>query len=187
MKKLYKLAADAATRVYQRCVDIGTTEYDLSVHSLNGRLVQVLAFAGTNETKDWFSNLNLLSKRGIKASAFNAALEVHKAIQSKLKANIELIVTGHSKGAAEAIAYAKLFKVDYCVAFCPARCLRPWSDLEMPDTTIFIDPDDVVPKLAFVTFKHPRCERVILHNDVFGLSIKDHFMSHINKYIEENL
>ena len=187
MKELYKIAAAAATRVYERCTDLGTTEYDLSLQFWNGHWVQVLAFAGTNEFKDWFSNLRLFSRKGIKTSALNAAIEVHKVIQPKLHIGLQLIVTGHSKGAAEAIAYAKMYRADYCIAFCPARCLRPWTNRKMPNTTIFIDPDDVVPKLAFITFKHPKCARIELKKDVIGLSIKEHFMSHINRYIEENL
>ncbi len=186
MKELYKVAADAATKVYRRCIDLGTTEYSLTLEFLNGKWVQVLSFSGTNEIKDWRKNLNLFSKRGIKKSAYNAAVEVHKAIQKDLYLGCKLIVTGHSKGAAEAIAYMRLFDADYCVAFCPARCLRPWTDRSMPTTTIFVDPDDIVPKLAPISFEHPTCCVIKLEDDVLGLSVKEHFMSHINQYIEEN-
>ena len=187
MEELYKLAARAATKVYGRCTDLGTTEYSLTLEVLNRQLVQVLAFSGTNEISDWRKNFNLFSKKGIKKSAYQAAVEVHSRIQKDLHLGVKLIVTGHSKGAAEAIAYAKLFGAEYCVAFCPARCLRPWTDRYIRNCTIFVDPDDIVPKLAFISFKHPTCCAIELKNDVIGLSIREHFMRHINQYLEENL
>ena len=184
MEELYKLAARAATKVYERCIDLGTTEYSLTFEIFKGRFVQVLAFSGTNEKRDWWKNLNLFSKKGIKKSAYKAAVEVHARIQKDLHLGVRLIVTGHSKGAAEAIAYAKLYRADYCVAFCPARCLRPWTNRYIPNCTIFVDPDDIVPKLAFISFQHPTCCVINLENDVIGLSIREHFMSHINQYLE---
>ena len=176
-KYMYQMAAGTCSEVYKNnpaIQDLGTTEFMLSNGSWTGRPVQILAIAGTNEIKDWRINLNLFSQQGIKIGAFKAAHEIHSKF--KRDKDVPLLVCGHSKAGATAIAYKRLFDADYCIAFAPARCLRYWADREMENTTIFIDPDDPVSTLGFLSFGHPQCDRIYAKNDHLGLSVKDHFM-----------
>lgn len=180
--QIAQLAALAANNVYADNTDLGTVEFKLTMVSFRACRLQVLAFAGTNEVGDWVSNFSLWSSQGIKQSAFNAATTVHSVVS--LEPGVPLIVTGHSKGGAEAIAYHKLFGATWCVAFCPARCLRYWCRKTMYDTTIFIDPDDPVPKLACLSFRHPICNTVYLPDDVPGLWLGEHSMKNIMEYLK---
>lgn len=181
-KELYKIACKACENVYLVNTDIGTTEFSTKLVSYKNMALQVLAIAGTNELADWIKNLDLRSSKGIKKAAVDAATEIHKVVKRVSKT--PLLVTGHSKGGATAIAYKKLFGADYCVAFCPARSLRYGSDRVMDNTTIFVDKDDPVPKMGLFNFCHPICERVYLPNDFIGLKVSDHLMPHINQFVE---
>lgn len=75
-KEMFLKAAIACEEVYKNNHDLGTTEFDVSLKNIKGKMVQVLAIAGTNEQSDRKENINLLSKRGIKLSAYNAAFEI---------------------------------------------------------------------------------------------------------------
>jgi len=181
MKNLYKIAAKACQDVYNDNVDMGTVEYKLRFAKYKGKPIQILSIAGTNEVGDWWANINLWSTKGIKSGAYKAACKIHEQVKLKLK--FPLLVTGHSKAGATAIAYKKLFKADWCIAFAPARCLRHWTDRKMRNTTLFIDPDDVVSKAGFISFGHPDCKIIKAEDDHFLISIKDHFMDNWVKFV----
>jgi hypothetical protein len=183
--ELYRIAARACQAVYQECTDLGTTEYHASVHDYRGKKIQVLAIAGTNEASDWWKNINLWSTMGIKAVAVKAAQEIRDNLV--LDSDLPLLVTGHSKAGPTAIAWKRLFGARWCIAFCPARSLRYWAARQMPGTTIFIDPDDPVPRAGWLSFGHPICPRVVLPDDKLGLRISDHFMDHIINFTEREM
>jgi len=187
MKELYKIAAKAATEVYSDHMSFGSTGIKVSFGFYKEQYIQVIAFAGTDEVLDWFDNLNLTSKKGIKKGAYQAAAKAESLLMKRtgtqMRPYMPTLVTGHSLGGAAAIAYAKLFGAEWCVAFCPARCLRYWTDRKMPNTTIFIDPDDPVPMLGRISFGHPVCPIVHMPEDTFGLNVGDHYMGHVNDFI----
>ena len=180
---LYQIASDLCNRAYDENIDLGTTEYLSTIVSYQNMALQVLAIPGTNELKDWLKNLNPLSSNGIKSSAVESAELLHRKMNRVKK--IPLLVTGHSKGGAAAIAYKKLFDADYCIAFCPARSLRYNTDRKMENTTIFIDRDDPVPFLGFIGFGHPICERHYLPKDFIGFRVQEHLMRNVRNFIKE--
>ncbi len=177
MKNLYKITARACLDVYQDNIDLGTTEYKLKTMVD----IQVLAIAGTNELADWGKNFNLFSWKGIKYPAYKSAKEIHDQVKDKITK--PLLVTGHSKAGATAIAYKRLFTGSWCVAFAPARSLRYWSDRKMQNTTLFIDPDDPVSKAGFISFGHPQCKIIEAEDDHLGLHVADHFMGNWVEFV----
>ena len=181
--KLCCIAGQAVIDAYDQNIDLGTTEYSSSVVEYNGFAMQVVAIPGTNEWSDWLKNINPLSENGIKKASVEAAREIHSNVHRMRK--VPLLVTGHSKGGATAIAYKKLFGADYCVAFCPARSLRYGWDNRMENTTLVISPSDPVPMLGFFSFCHPACDRIYLPFDFPGFKISSHSMKSINHYIED--
>ncbi|MBT4288915.1 MAG: hypothetical protein HOD92_16435 [Deltaproteobacteria bacterium] len=180
-KELYKIAAKACADVYLDNFDLGSTEYKLSIVKYKKIYIQVLAIAGTNEARDWLKNINPWSTNGIKAVAAMAAKEIKSGFMREL--GCKLLVCGHSKAGATAIAYKKLFKADWCIAFAPARSLRYWMNRKMENTTLFIDPDDPVSKAGFIGFGHPKCKVIKAKNDHVGLNVKDHFMCNWIKFV----
>ena len=174
MEALYMRAALAAQDVYEKNTDLGTTEFNLEQHND----MQILSIAGTNELSDWSKNLNQSSKDGIKRVAVEAALEVYTSVEHHLHYAKPLMVVGHSKAGASAIAFKKMFNADYCMAFCPARSLRINTDRHMENTFVFIDPDDWVPKMGWARFGHPIATRITFKNN-FGLNPSQHSMVHI--------
>ncbi len=178
MKNLYKIAARACQDVYHDNTDLGTTEYKLEIMGD----IQVLAIAGTNELADWGKNFNLLSWKGIKYPAYKSAKEIHDQVKNKITK--PLLVTGHSKAGPTAIAYKKLFTSSWCVAFAPARSLRYWTDRKMANTTLFIDPDDPVSQVGFISFGHPECEIIKAKDDHLGFYVDDHFMNNWVGFVE---
>lgn len=180
--ELYRIAADACQRVYENNIDLGTTEFNVSYAVVGDDFVQVLSIAGTNEKKDWLKNINFWSKQGIKKPAYDAAQEIKKYFKRDLE--YKLLVTGHSKAGPTAIAFKRLFGADYCIAFAPARSLRYWCDRKMENTTLFIDPDDPVSKVGFISFGHPQCKIIKAENNHFLPSIGDHSMDNWIKFTE---
>ena len=183
-KQMYFEAALCCQKVYKENIDLGTTEFNITRHVINDKEYQILAIAGTNEPKDWLKNLNLTSISGIKTAAYRAAYEIAYSddfiFERCHSLSVPLIVTGHSKAGATAIAFMKLFHdlltVDpsYCIAFAPARCLRYWTDRKMGNTTIFTDPDDPVSFLGRISFGPPICKEIKNENNYFGWKISDH-------------
>ena len=172
---LYKIAARACKEVYDDNIDLGTTEYQSWVRIWKGNPIQVLAIAGTNELADWWKNFNVLSWKGIKYPALKAAEEVN-ADFGRIQ-ELPLLVCGHSKAGATAIAYKRIFGADFCIAFAPARSLRYWTDRNMDDTAVFIDPDDPVSKVACISFGHPICTTKEAKRDHILPWVSDHFMA----------
>ena len=185
---LYKIAVNACAGVYKENIDLGTTEYSITSLIYKDNVLQILAIAGTNEMADWWKNVNIRSKNGIKKVAVDAAKEIHENFKERIS-SYKLLVCGHSKAGPTAMAYKELYGADYCVAFCPARAFRPWNKKKMDNTTIFIDPDDLVPKLGRLFFTHPECNIITLPNDHKGWYIKDHHINHLVDYVNnmENL
>lgn len=181
-KEVIKIAAKFAALVYKENFDADGVEFLPSLHYSDTGAYQILAIAGTNEATDWIGNLNLTSWKGIKTAAYVAARKIRRVYTDDV--GTPLIVTGHSAGAATAIAFTRLFGADYCVGFCPARALRYWVDRKMENTVIVVDPDDPVPKMGFLSFGHPICERIVLPDDNRGMKVKDHFMAHIENFVE---
>lgn len=181
--RTYQIAAEACKDVYYRHVDLGTTEFNVSWASNGKEFIQVLAIAGSNERKDWLINFNLCSWKGIKYGAYAAAHEIMQYFNRDF--GCKLLVTGHSKAGATAIAFKRLFNADYCVAFAPARSLRYWTNREMENTTIFVDPDDPVHQVGFLSFGHPKCKRIDLPNNYEGLHVMDHHIDNFIGYIND--
>ena len=179
MKNIDLNAAIECTAVYRRYETIKTPWYNIlgktTQYSVATRVgVTYLNICGTNELMDWPSNALLASWDGIKLGGYLEAKRVFEAVG---RPPGTLCVTGHSRGAPSAIAYALLYGADYCRAFSPARSLRPWKALKMPfDCKLFIDPDDPVPKMGALSFKHPDCPRVYSADDKRLPSVADHAM-----------
>ena len=60
----------------------------------------------------------------------------------------------------------------------------------MDNVLIVVDPDDIVPKLGFISFRHPDCEVYRLPDDKGWIDLKDHnmdnFMQHFLQKTEED-
>lgn len=190
-KELLTKCAIACKEVYESNIDLGTTEFNLNLVYENGITHQILSIAGTNEKKDWLKNINLSSKKGIKRPAFDAAGEImaSKAFNKNRIVDIPLIVTGHSKAGATAIAFHKLYHdrmigSSYCVAFAPARCLRYWINRKMKNTFIFTDPDDPVSFVGRISFGLPKAVHYKADNNYFGFKVDDHKIEHWIRYCQ---
>lgn len=184
-KAFYQMAAIESRKVYDKNIDLGTTEFFVKKYSFLGEAINVISIAGTNEIKDWKDNANLMSKNGVKKSAYDAAIEIAIKLRSDhlIDFSKRTVVTGHSKGGAEAIAYHKVvgkyfpaYASTWCVAFAPARSLRYWTNRKLKNTTIFTDPDDPVSFIGRISFGHPVCEHIKAKDDHFGFKISDHDM-----------
>ena len=186
-------AAIGAKAVYENHIDLGTTEFNISIEDD----IQTLDIAGTNEKRDWRENINLFSKEGIKKPSYLAAIQIARYLRSNGLINFDmpLIVRGHSKGGATAIAYHAIikkyfpyYKAHACVAFAPARCLRYWSDRKMKNTVLFTDPDDYVSELlGRISFGPPKCDHDYRAEDNhFGFSLGDHPMDNWVNYTRKN-
>ena len=174
-QKLYNVAAKACLDAYDKNTGVGMgTEYSYSLKTVKGRKYQVIAIAGTNDCLDAIKDINLLSWKGIKLSAYNAANRIMEHVS--LSKIYPVLVTGHSMGGAVAVAIKRLHNVQYCVTFGQARCLRYCYDRKMSNTVIFTDPDDIVSKLAYLSFGLPKCERIKAPDDHTLFSLSDHAM-----------
>ena len=179
-KELYKIAAKAVKDVYDGgCIDIGSTEYADTIVEYQGKPLQVLAIGGSDEMLDWLWNAALASWDGVKLCSYLSARRIKSRFISA-QPSMPLLVTGHSKSGPTALYWKYRYGADYCVSFCPARGFR--NPLQLDDTVIFIDPDDLVPKLGALSFEHPICDLITLKDDP-GLSISDHSIDHVIEYL----
>jgi len=185
-KSFYTVAVDACANVYKKNIELDmSTEYSYAIKTINGKRYQVIAVAGTDDLMDMFKNLNLLSRDGIKLSAYNAAKRIMKDV--KLLCNMPVIVTGHSMGGIVAIALKRMYKfIKYCIAFAPARGLRYWSNRKMKNTVIFTDPDDAVSEwLAILSFGLPKCKKFEGEDDHILISASDHKIEKWRRFVSK--
>lgn len=165
--KLSRIALDACKQVYRLNTDLGTSEYAYSISEYQDKPLQVVAVAGTNEPRDWLRNLDIRQMNGMKRSAVVAANEILTDLNLKnlIKPDLPLMFTGHSKGTGACVALMKDFGADYCVLFNPVRCISRKVNNAMDKTTMFIDKEDIVSKLAFISFNLPDCQTIIKPSD----------------------
>ncbi|MCG8634219.1 MAG: hypothetical protein MI863_10350 [Desulfobacterales bacterium] len=115
-KELLKIAAHACDEVNQDPIGPGTTGYKAGIRIYRGKPIQVLAIACTGETGNRPENTTPWSIRWRE----RAALEVARRLQFFGRIpELPLLVCGHASAGAAAIAFKRLFKADYCVAFAP--------------------------------------------------------------------
>lgn len=189
--------------VYDKNIDLGTTEFNLTTTEYNGIEVQELSICGTNEPfswrwsklkmwlKEWRINCDLRSRHGIKIGPWRAAKEIFNSTKylTERIIHLPLIIDGHSKGADEALAFKRRYyntnsKV-FCIAFAPAPMFRRiFGDRKMYNTAVIIDPDDPVPKLGVINFGHPEFLIIKTKNDHIGLNKDDHDLSNYKTFID---
>lgn len=179
MKSLDLRAAEQCADVYRNNKTITapwwaflskTTQYSVNVVDN----ITHLNICGTNQGADWVSNVDPASWRGIKLGGYLEAKRVFKEVG---RPPCPLCVNGHSRGAPSAVAFAIMFGAEYCRLWSPARSLRRWFSEELKfDCKVFIDPDDPVPDLMTVSFKHPDAPVVYAENDKLLPSVGDHAM-----------
>lgn len=168
INKIYYRAALAARKIYDNSLSWG---YGVEAKLFYFDDYTVLAFAGTNGRWDWLANIDPRSKYGMKRASVKAAERVGCPHRYP-----NLIVTGHSQGAARALVWHKLYKADHCVAFAPPPMVLHGADDKWENTTIFIDPDDPVSKAGRLRFRHPECEIFLADDDHILPSVGDHNM-----------
>lgn len=187
-KKIYLVAAKECGAVYRKNKKVGSTNYAFACRLIGKVWYLVITIAGTNDILDWFWNLCPWTKDGVKYGSYLSAKRVASRIPERLK-DYPKIITGHSKAAPTAahlkVKYCR--ESDYCVAFEPA--LGFLKREKIPNMVIFIDPDDIVPKLGALRFKHPDCEVVYLPRDkkwwdIIG-RIKDHSMPSVLEQVRK--
>ena len=200
-RELIKLAARACQAAYkpENHIDLGHAEYMLDVIGYDSRPVVRLTIPGSNEGIDWVWNMWLLSHYGVKSCVYRAAGDIYRDVMKNLPAFLEKnnlsrniayewLISGHSKGAPTAMRFYDKYGGDYCVAFCPPPAFRKWNKPALSNTTIVVDPDDIVHKLGFISFDQPilgeGSEWIRLPNDHPGLNLKDHDINEIAEYFE---
>jgi hypothetical protein len=147
-----------------------TTQYSLDTVDN----ITYLNVCGTNQAMDWVSNVDPASWKGIKLGGYLEAKRLYKEVG---RPPGPLCVTGHSRGAPSAVAFAIMYGADYCRLFSPARSLRRWFNAPLKfDCKIFIDPDDPVPYMLAAGFRHPDAPVVYSANDKLLPSVGDHAM-----------
>jgi hypothetical protein len=173
-------AAIAIKRAYQNPdFNVNTTEWS------TGKLypgISYIAIAGTNDWLDWFWNLALLSRKGVKLGAYVAAQRIKKYT---LPLKRPLLVCGHSKAGPTAIYLGKLLNADYSIAFNPAPGFRGHQKFD--NSLVITDPDDIVHKLGTINFNQPDCEVYKLPNDKKGIDLADHSINNVIEHFNKML
>lgn len=187
-KTFYLTAIKLLKRAYAgECKSDKSTQWSSFLTIINNERWQVLAIPGTNGVVDWFWNLLLLQKDGVKYGAYVSANRIHKKFIQKPET--KLMISCHSKSGPTGIYLQELLNADLCVAFCPARGFI--EEKENKKVVQFIDGDDIVPKVGWSRFRHRKSKTVELPKDkkwwdITG-RIKDHLLDHIEKFIKEEL
>lgn len=186
--ELIKLASTACIEAYQNNIDLGTTEFALTMREYHNKPLQMLALPGTNEMADWLWNLYIRSTEGVKRGTYLAAEEIHEAVYKLIDPDIPFALTAHSKAGATVLQLMAKYGADACVAFCPAPAFRRSRLPILTDTVIVIDPDDFVPIAGIINFGQPIVERTIkLPKDKKWYNVEgrvdDHDMVHIDNYV----
>ena len=201
-KELYEIAIDCEEEVYQKNIDLGTTEFKISKQMLcvneKAEWIKVLAIAGSNEKitrknlwnfiKEWGKNFDLRSLGGIKKAGVDAMVEILSSKEFRYQKNDKLLIVVHSKSGPTGTAFANRYRGNdnvYVVEFAPAPAMRRRGiDRVFPNMTIFIDPDDIVHQLGIISFGQPICQIFKLPNDHIGKNLKDHGLKNFRKFIE---
>lgn len=155
-----------------------STEWTTRVIHYKGQPIQCISIAGTKGVVDWLWNLVLVSWDGVKLASYYSAKRIMKRF---VRNDIPLLVCGHSKSGPTAIYLGKLLKADYCIGFNPAPGFRKKEKLD--NTTIVIDPDDIVHKLGELNFNQPDCEVYTLPNNHRGIDLRDHSIDNSIEYL----
>lgn len=184
-KQIYKIAIKFLKKTYNNNYKSNkSTQWNSYVTYYNNQPLQVLSIAGTNDIMDWVWNFCLLSKDGVKYGSYISANRVLKDFIRK--PNIPLLITCHSKSGPTGIYLQELLNAEYCIVFCPARGFTEEKRNER--AVMFIDKDDIVPKLGWSIFYHRKCKTIFLQRDkkwydIFG-KIQDHLLDHIEDFID---
>ena len=187
-KALYLLAANKVIEVYKgNSKKDKNTEWNSWISYWDHKQIQVLAIAGTNDLMDWFWNLCLLSKQGVKLGAYKSAQRILRSFERL--PGVPLCIACHSRSGPTGIHLQEVLQAEYCIAFCSARGFR--EKKENKNTTMFQDLDDLVPKLGWSRFHHRQTKKIPLPKDKKWYNIKgkiqDHGMNHIKTFIKEEL
>ena len=183
-KDLYLISIKLLKKAYNKPQNsIGSTQWSIFKTEYKKEPLTVLAIVGTNGFLDWFWNLLLLQKDGVKLGSFIAAKRIiNNFIQIP---NTNLLITCHSKSGPTGIYLQELLNADYCVAFEPARGFI-YNKINTK-TIVFIDKDDYVPKFGWIRFKHRKTKVIYLPKDKkwydFIGKLKDHLLDHLENFI----
>jgi hypothetical protein len=185
-KKLYKIAIEFLKKSYTNHIKSNnTTQWSSYTTYYNKQKLQVLAIPGTNEALDWFWNCLLLQKDSVKLGSYISAKRILSGFIRT--PDTPLLISCHSKSGPTGIYLQELLNAEYCIAFCPARGFK--DEKENLNTVMFIDKDDVVPKIGWSIFKHRKCKTIYLPDDKEVLDIKgivnDHLLDHMEEFIEK--
>lgn len=184
-KSLYKLCIRYLKKIYAGdCKSHKSTQWNSFITLHNKKRVQILAIAGTNGLLDWFWNLCMLQKDGVKLGAYVSAERVLKDF--KRITGTELYIICHSKSGPTGIRIQELLNEGICIALCPARGFI--EEKENESVIMLIDEDDIVPKVGWSRFCHRVCKTIFLPKDkkwwnLWG-RIKDHSVDHIEKFVD---
>ncbi len=193
MDDLFKLlAVTEEQKAYKTNIDLGTSEYALTVQEYKGVPWQFLSIPGSNEFMDWVLNFFLWSKKGVKICSYWSADKVHKAVAGKIDHQLPLCVVGHSKAGPTVLQYMKKYGADRCLALCPPPAFRPWSIPKFDSRTlVVIDPDDLVPWAGAISFRHADAITEYLPDDKkwYDLShlASEHVIDHIVEYYKRKV
>ena len=186
---LILLAAKACQRAYKKNIDLGSMEYALTIEDYHGVPFQILAMPGSNEFLDWVWNFTLLSWDGVKLCSYLAVKRIWQAVKNDIDPTMPLLVVGHSKAGPDALRWKQKYGADFCVALCPPPAFRPWKKVNLKDTAIVIDPDDVVPLAGTLSFNHPTTDTLVhlprekARYDPSRIG-SDHVIDHIVQYFQ---
>ena len=191
-KEMYKIAVLECQKAYKNNIDLGTTEFTLTTHELNGESTQFLSIPGSNEFWDWIKNFDLRSVKGFKKAAYDAAMDIltSQEFRYSIDYGSQIVINGHSKAGATIVQLADYFKNSdnvYCIAFAPAPSIRRKINYTFNNLTLMRDPDDVVHQAGIISFGQPKVPKerdIWLPNDHIGKYIKDHDLSNFKEFID---
>ena len=148
------------------CHKLSTVAYrdDVEIHSFGGIDIYreyhddtdttFLAFAGSNETFDWFRGFHFFPKRtafGKAHRGYYNKIKAHRlSIMALVKPESRLVLTGHSKGGAEAQLFAAMMphlNIAAVVTFGAPKPIKklfsPLHEQQLRDrTTNYVNPND---------------------------------------------
>jgi len=182
--KLLLLAAEEVKNAYKLPThNVKSTEWNTGFTLYDGKLIQFIAIAGTNDITDWLWNIALVSWDGVKLASYYSAKRIIKRFERM--PDYKLLVCGHSKSGPTAMYIGKKLKADYCVGFNPAPGFRKKEKLA--NTCIVTDPDDIVHKMGRLNFNQPDCEKIEMPNDHRGIDLSDHSIDNAIEYFKQKV